>query len=60
MSYNILDRRILKSKWFNKLKIRGIEIHVRSIFLQGLLVNKTIHKKQFKKWELKFQSGLKV
>tara|TARA_Y100000816_G_scaffold290009_1_gene277726 strand:- start:255 stop:1115 length:861 start_codon:yes stop_codon:yes gene_type:complete len=58
--YNILDRRILKSKWFNKLKIRGIEIHVRSIFLQGLLVNKTIHKKkQFKKWKLKISEWFK-
>ena len=52
--YNILDRRILTSGWFDYLKKYGVEIHVRSIFLQGLLVNKLIHKKKyFKKWKIK-------
>ena len=45
--YNILDRRIIETKWLNKLKKRGIEIHVRSIFLQGLLSNKNIYKKKY-------------
>ena len=49
--YNILDKRILKTGWSRKLKNLGIEIHVRSIFLQGLLVNKSIYKKKyFNKW----------
>ena len=53
--YNILDRRILTSGWFDKLNSKGIEIHIRSIFLQGLLVNKNVYKKQyFKKWKKKF------
>ena len=53
--YNILDKRILTSGWFEKLKSKGIEIHIRSIFLQGLLVNKIVYKKQyFKKWKKKF------
>ena len=53
--YNILDTRILKSGWYEKLKVSGIEIHVRSIFLQGLLVNKSYHKnKYFKKWQKYF------
>jgi hypothetical protein len=52
--YNILDKRILESKWSNKLKKNRIEVHVRSIFLQGLLVNKKIYKKKyFKKWKPK-------
>ena len=52
--YNILDRRILTTGWFDKLKNQGTEIHVRSIFLQGLLVDKLVYKKQyFKKWEKK-------
>ena len=52
--YNILDRRIIETKWLNKLKKRGIEIHVRSIFLQGLLSNKNIYKKKyFIKWKKK-------
>lgn len=49
--YNILDQRILTTGWFDRLKNKGIETHVRSIFLQGLLVNKSIYgKKYFKKW----------
>ena len=35
---NILDRRILDSEFLNKLICRKIEIHARSIFLQGLLL----------------------
>jgi len=50
--YNILDKRILTTGWFDKLKDLGIETHVRSIFLQGLLVNKSVYKKKyFKKWQ---------
>ncbi len=49
--YNILDRRILSSGWFDRLKDLRIEIHIRSIFLQGLLVNKQFYKNRyFKKW----------
>lgn len=50
--YNILDKRIVRSGWFGRLKDKGIEIHARSIFLQGLLVNKSFYKnKYFKKWQ---------
>jgi len=50
--YNILDKRIVRSGWFGRLKDKGIEIHARSIFLQGLLVNKSLYKnKYFKKWQ---------
>jgi aryl-alcohol dehydrogenase-like predicted oxidoreductase len=49
--YNVLDKRILTSGWFDKLKKKNIQIQIRSIFLQGLLVNKKIYKKKyFKKW----------
>lgn len=33
--YNLLDKRF--EPYFNKLKNRGIEIHIRSVFLQGLI-----------------------
>jgi aryl-alcohol dehydrogenase-like predicted oxidoreductase len=33
-----LDRRLVNSGWLDKLKDYGIEVHVRSIFLQGLLL----------------------
>ena len=50
--YNILDKRLLTTGWFDKLKIKNKEIHVRSIFLQGLLVNPLIYKKKyFQKWQ---------
>lgn len=52
--YNILDKRILTTGWFDKLKNLGIETHIRSVFLQGLLVNKSVYKKKyFKKWQKK-------
>jgi|TARA_B100001964_G_scaffold140784_1_gene155163 hypothetical protein len=34
---NILDQRLIKTGWLKKLKEKKIEIHVRSIFLQGIL-----------------------
>ncbi len=36
--FNILDRRILDSGWLAKLSKLGIEVHTRSVFLQGLLL----------------------
>lgn len=35
---NLLDRRFQTSGWLKKLKDRGIEVHARSVFLQGLLL----------------------
>ena len=53
--YNILDKRILTTGWFDKLKAQKKEIHIRSIFLQGLLVNPVIYKKKyFRKWKKYF------
>ena len=36
--YNVLDRRFADSGWFDRLRAAGTEIHVRSVFLQGLLL----------------------
>ncbi len=35
---NVLDQRLIKSGHLSKLKHLGVEIHARSIFLQGLLL----------------------
>ena len=35
---NILDRRLLSSGWLDQLNRQNVEIHARSIFLQGLLL----------------------
>ena len=37
--YNIFDRRIKTSGWLTRLKKNKIKVHIRSIFLQGLLIN---------------------
>ena len=36
--FNLVDRRLEKTGWLKKLKDKGIEIHTRSAFLQGLLL----------------------
>ena len=38
--FNIFDRRLLSSGWLSKLHKDNIEVHVRSVFLQGLLLMK--------------------
>lgn len=35
---NLLDQRFLRTGWLDRLKEAGCEIHVRSVFLQGLLL----------------------
>ena len=36
--FNILDQRLIKTGWLQKLKKRKIEVHARSVFLQGVLL----------------------
>ena len=36
--FNLFDRQLSKSGWLHRLKDKGAEIHVRSVFLQGLLL----------------------
>lgn len=35
---NVCDQRLLQGSYLSKIKDRGIEIHARSVFLQGLLL----------------------
>jgi aryl-alcohol dehydrogenase-like predicted oxidoreductase len=35
---NLLDQRLIQNNYLKKLKSKGVEIHARSIFLQGLLL----------------------
>ena len=49
--FNILDQRIVKSGWLNSLTSEGIKVHVRSIFLQGLLLQEPENRPAyFDKW----------
>ena len=36
--FNLVDRRLIDSGWLYRLRDQGTELHVRSIFLQGLLL----------------------
>lgn len=36
--FNLLDRRLVASGWLDRLADSGTEVHVRSVFLQGLLL----------------------
>ena len=50
--YNVFDRRFKDSGWIKKLKRMGIEIQVRSIFLQGLLLMSGKNRpSKFNKWK---------
>lgn len=48
---NILDRRFVGSGWARRLKAQGAELHVRSVFLQGLLLMPpTQRPEKFARW----------
>jgi len=49
---NILDRNLAQSGWLERLKQSEVEIHVRSVFLQGLLLMKSEERpEKFKRWQ---------
>jgi len=51
--FNILDRRIETSGWLTRMRQAGTEVHVRSVFLQGLLLMETDRRpKKFDRWQL--------
>ncbi len=54
---NIFDQRFINSIWFKKFKMEKKEVHLRSIFLQGLLLEKKIPKK-FLNFKLEFKAWL--
>jgi aryl-alcohol dehydrogenase-like predicted oxidoreductase len=51
--FNVFDQRI--SPWLETLGRNGIEVHARSVFLQGLLISPAkARPERFKKWEAQF------
>ena len=49
--YNILDQRLKISGWLDKLYSNGVETHIRSVFLQGLLLmRKETRPIKFNRW----------
>lgn len=54
---NVFDRRLPKSGWLSRLHSEGVEIHVRSAFLQGLLLMSPDHRpEQFDRWRDLFRA----
>ena len=50
--FNLFDRRLLHSGWLKKKEKRGIEVQIRSVFLQGLLLlKKDKLPEEFFKWK---------
>jgi aryl-alcohol dehydrogenase-like predicted oxidoreductase len=53
--YNIFDQRLKTSGWLEKISRHGKEVHVRSIFLQGLLLMKKEQRpEKFNRWDTLF------
>jgi len=53
LPFNILDRRMIDSGMLAMLKDKGVEVHVRSIFLQGLLLMSEKNRPdKFKRWSV--------
>ena len=54
--YNIFDQKIYQSGWLEKLVDRGVEVHARSVFLQGLLLqDETLRDRYFYRWSDQFK-----
>lgn len=55
--FNILDQRMATSGWIARLQEADCELHVRSIFLQGLLLMQTaVRPAYFSRWETLWES----
>ena len=52
--FNVFDQRI--TPWLETLSKNGIEVHARSVFLQGILISPaSARPAHFKKWEAQFK-----
>lgn len=50
--FNVFDRRLATSGWLHRLHASGVEVHVRSVFLQGLLLSSLAKLPAgFERWE---------
>jgi len=58
--FNVFDVRLLKGGQLKRLKNKGIEVHARSVFLQGILLNFQNLPGYFSTWECKFNAYKKV
>jgi aryl-alcohol dehydrogenase-like predicted oxidoreductase len=50
--FSIIDRRLSESGWIKRFRSEGCELHVRSVFLQGLLLMSSEQRpSQFGRWQ---------
>lgn len=50
--FSILDRRLITTGWLAKLQQAGVEVHARSVFLQGLLLRQADDRPAFfSRWQ---------
>jgi aryl-alcohol dehydrogenase-like predicted oxidoreductase len=55
--FNILDRRLITSGWMDRLSKMNIELHTRSVFLQGLLLMPGMKRPDtFNRWQPLWQN----
>jgi len=52
--FNVFDARLTRGGQLSALKNKNVEIHTRSAFLQGMLLNFDNLPKHFKTWEKQF------
>lgn len=54
--FNILDTRLTDTGWLQRLSARGTELHVRSVFMQGLLLMTAAERpNKFSRWSALWQ-----
>ena len=50
--FNVIDRRLVSGGWLGRLKAASVEVHTRSVFLQGLLLmTEAARPKKFCPWD---------
>ena len=53
---SVMDRRLITSGWLDRLADRGVEVHARSVFLQGLLLMSPDQRpEKFNRWSEDWQ-----
>ena len=58
--FNVFDTRLIDNGLLQALKDKGVEIHIRSVFLQGLLLDFDSLGGYFSSWENKFDDYQKM
>ena len=54
---NVFDRRMISSGWLGHLRREGVEVHARSLFLQGLLLMEASERPEyFNRWRKDFEA----